>query len=117
MITGILYLAKPGDDPRWGTDLFTVDDDLKAPSLAPHWIKEEQCHHVRLVENRPNRLLVFLNSKGAHGARIPADLTDAEVERSIYQFRLTPRTTAMRTLISSLPESEQRTWQGKVSDY
>jgi hypothetical protein len=117
MITGILYLAKAGDDSRWGTDLFTVDGDQKAPSLAPHWIKEEQCHHVRLVENRPNRLLVFLNSKGAHGARIPEELADTEVERSIYQFRLTPRTTTMRTMIASLPESEQRTWQGKVSDY
>jgi hypothetical protein len=117
MVTGILYLAKPGDDPRWGTDIFTVDDDVRAPSLAPHWIKEEQCHHVRLVENRPNRLLVFLNSKGAHGARIPPELADVEVERSIYQFRLSPRTTVMKALIASLPEAEQRGWQGKVSDY
>jgi hypothetical protein len=117
MITGILYLAKAGDDPRWGTDIYTVDGDAKAASLAPHWIKEEQCHHVRLVENRPNRLLVFLNSKGAHGARIPEELADVEIERSIYQFRLTPRSTTMRAMIASLPESEQRSWQGKFSDY
>lgn len=117
MITGILYLAKPNDDPRWGTDLFTVDNDVKAPSPAPHWIREEQCHHVRLVENRANRLLIFLNSKGAHGARIPSELADVEMERSIYQFRLTPRATSMQAMITSLPASEQRTWQGKVSDY
>jgi hypothetical protein len=117
MITGIFYLAKPGDDPRWGTDLFTVDNDVKAPSLTPYWIKEERCHHVRLVENQPNRLLVFLNSKGAHGARIPADLADANVERSIYQFKLTPRTAGMKVLIDSLPEDERKTWMGKVSDY
>jgi hypothetical protein len=117
MITGIFYLAKPGDDERWGTDLYTVDDDVKAPSVTPYWIKEERCHHVRLVENRPNRLLLFINSKGAHGARIPEGLADAEVERSIYQFKLTPRTAGMRMLISTLPEDEQQAWQGKVTNY
>lgn len=117
MITGILYLAKPGDDERWGTDLYTVDDDVKAPSVTPYWIKEERCHHVRLVENRPNRLLLFINSKGAHGARIPEGLADAEVERSIYQFKLTPRTKAMNMLISTLPEGEQQAWQGKITNY
>jgi hypothetical protein len=117
MITCILYMAKPGDDPRWGTDLYTVDDDVKAPSLTPYWIKEERCHHVRLVENLPNRLLIFLNSKGAHGARIPAELADAEMDRSIYQFKLTPRTAAMQTLIASLPEDERKTWEGKITDY
>jgi len=117
MITGILYLAKPGDDERWGTDLYTVDDDVRAPSVTPYWIKEERCHHVRLVENRPNRLLIFLNSKGAHGARIPEGLADAEMERSIYQFKLTPETAAMRVMISTLPEHEQKAWLGKVTDY
>ena len=117
MITGIFYLAKPGDDERWGTDLYTVDDDVKAPSVTPYWIKEERCHHVRLVENRPNRLLIFLNSKGAHGARIPEGLADAEMERSIYQFKLTPHTSKMRMMISTLPEDEQKAWLGKFSDY
>ncbi len=117
MITGILYLARPGDDERWGTDIYTVDDDVKAPSVTPYWIKEERCHHVRLVENRPNRLLIFLNSKGAHGARIPEGMADAEVERSIYQFKLTPETAAMQTMIATLPEDEQRCWQGKVTSY
>jgi hypothetical protein len=117
MITGIFYLAKPGDDERWGTDLYTVDDDVKAPSVTPYWIKEERCHHVRLVENRPNRLLLFINSKGAHGARIPEGLADAEMERSIYQFKLTPRTAGMQMLISTLPEDEQKAWLGKITDY
>jgi hypothetical protein len=117
MITGIFYLAKPGDDPRWGTDLYTVDDDVQAPSVTPYWIKEERCHHVRLVENVPNRLLLFLNSKGAHGARIPEGLADAEVERSIYQFKLTPETPAMQAMIATLPEDAQKAWLGKVTNY
>jgi hypothetical protein len=117
MITCIFYLAKPGDDERWGTDLYTVENDVSAPSVTPYWIKEERCHHVRLVENIPNRLLIFINSKGAHGARIPEGLADAEMDRSIYQFKLSPRTAGMRMLISTLPEDEQQAWLGKVTNY
>jgi hypothetical protein len=117
MITCIFYLARPGDDPRWGTDLFTVDDDVPAPSVTPYWIKEERCHHVRLVENIPNRLLIFLNSKGAHGARIPEGLADAEMDRSIYQFKLSPRTAGMKMMIATLPEEQQKAWQGKITNY
>ncbi|HEY6508238.1 MAG TPA: hypothetical protein VIY56_09510 [Vicinamibacterales bacterium] len=117
MITGIFYLAKPGDDERWGTDLYSVANDIKAPSVAPYWITEERCQHERLVENRPNRVLLFLNSKGAHGARIPEGLADVEVERSIYQFKLGPRLTAMRQLIATLPPDEQKIWLGKAGDY
>ena len=118
MITCIFYLAKPGDDPRWGTDLFTVDDDVQAPSVTPYWIKEERCHHVRLIENIPNRLLIFLNSKGAHGARIPEGLVaDAEMDRSIYQFKLSPRTAGMKMMIATLPEEQQKPWHGKITNY
>jgi hypothetical protein len=39
------------------------------------------------------------------------------VERSIYQFKLGPRLTAMRQLIATLPPDDQKIWLGKAGDY
>lgn len=71
-VTCLLYLAKPGDSTAWGTQLYDVDGDVEAESVAPHWIRAESCRLVKDVPFRPNTALVFLNSSGAHGARIPA---------------------------------------------
>ena len=45
-ITCILYLAKPGDDERWGTQLYAVDRDAEARDAKPHWIGSDGCGHV-----------------------------------------------------------------------
>ncbi len=116
-LTCILYLARPGDDEAWGTQLYYVDDDREAKNVAPHWIDEKQCRLADDVKFVPNRLLVFLNSVGAHGASIPADVPP-ETERYIYQFRIGPTLDMMQMLKSKLPAERQPLWSGKASvDY
>ena len=113
-VTCILYLARPGDDEAWGTQLYAVDEDQEAKNAAPYWIDEKHCRLIEDVWFRPNRLLVFLNSVGAHGARIPADAQPETLERYIYQFRVGPTVDAISMLKSMLPEKRQTLWAGKA---
>jgi hypothetical protein len=39
LITCLLYLARPGDSESWGTQLYSVEGDTEAPSVAAYWIK------------------------------------------------------------------------------
>ena len=113
-ITCILYLARPNDDEAWGTQLYAVDRDEEAKNAAPYWISDKQCRLVDDVKFVPNRLLVFLNSAGAHGAHIPEDAQPEDLERYIYQFRLGPTVDAISMLKSMLPEDRQALWSGKA---
>jgi hypothetical protein len=113
-ITCILYLARPGDDEAWGTQLYAVDGDDEAKNAAPYWIGDERCRLVEDVKFKPNRLLVFLNSVGAHGAQIPEDAQPENLERYIYQFRFGPTVETIAMLKSMLPEDRQALWAGKA---
>ena len=117
MITCLFYLARPGDDERWGTELYAVEQDEAAPSVAPHWIDSGKCRLVHEVRFRPNRMLIFLNSRGAHGARIPPDAEPPTLERYAYQFRIGPRGESVGALIDSLPDDVKGSWEGKFGDY
>jgi hypothetical protein len=116
-ITCILYLARRGDDERWGTQFLEVEDDRPAEGSQPLWIDDARCRQVADVTFKPNRLLVFLNSTGAHTASIPDDALPVDLERYIYQFRIGPNTQSIAKLVETLPESERAAWRGKVSDY
>ena len=116
-ITGILYLARRNDSETWGTRLYTVDEDREASGAAPHWIDPARCREVAEVAFKPNRLLVFLNSVGAHGAHIPEDAQPETLERYIYQFRISPTAKAMAMLKATLPEERRALWAGKMTDY
>jgi hypothetical protein len=113
-ITCILYLARPGDDERWGTDLYSVEDDHEARGVEPYWIDEARCQRRDTVSFRRNRALIFLNSGGAHGAEIPADAEPADLQRLIYQFRLGPSTAQIATLMDSLPPDRREFWKGRL---
>ena len=52
-ITCILYLAFPGDDESWGTQMYAVENDREATSAAPYWIDEKDCTTGRGREVRP----------------------------------------------------------------
>lgn len=116
-VTCLLYLARPGDSQSWGTQLYTVDEDTEAASVAPHWIRAEQCRLVKDVPFRANSALVFLNSRGAHGAQIPASAEPPTLERYIYQFRIGPTAESIRRLVALLPAERREQWAGKVADY
>jgi hypothetical protein len=117
MITCLFYLARPGDDERWGTELYAVENDDDAPSVKPFWIDAARCRLVQEVRFRPNRMLMFLNSRGAHGAHIPPDAEPATLERYAYQFRIGPRGAWVNALIDSLPDEMKASWEGKYGDY
>lgn len=113
-ITCIFYLTRPQDSESWGTQLYAVDEDHEARNAAPYWIDPERCRLVEDVAFRPNRLLVFLNSTGAHGAHIPEDAQPPTLERYIYQFRVGPPAETVTMLKSQLPEEQQPLWAGKA---
>jgi hypothetical protein len=116
-ITCLLYLARPGDDSKWGTQILRVDDDADAVGGAPHWIPEERCHTVAEVDFLPNRALVFLNSAGAHTAYIPEDAQPPDLERYTFQFRVGPERESMEAMRATLAAEQQPLWAGKVTSY
>jgi hypothetical protein len=116
-ITCLLYLAGPADDQSLGTQLYSVDEDAEATGAAPHWVAPERCRLQANVEFRPNRMLIFLNSAGAHGARIPADAPPS-LERYVYQFRIGPGREQIRAVLESVTADRRNAWRGKlVLDY
>jgi hypothetical protein len=116
-VTCLLYLARPGDSPAWGTELYHVDGDTEAVNVAPHWISAEHCRLAKEIPFRPNTALAFMNSRGAHGARIPADAQPPDLERYIYQFRIGPSSESIRKLQALLPQDRREMWSGKAVDY
>jgi hypothetical protein len=115
-LTGLVYLARPGDNQAYGTQLYRVREDREAPNDKPLYVDERQCELVKAVPFRPNTLLVFLNSTGAHGAAIPEDATPASLERYVYQFRLGPDTAAIKRLLAAMPAEQRHRWAGAKAE-
>ena len=116
-ITAILYLARRDDSDTWGTQFYSVDDDTEARGVSPHWIDPDRCRFVSEVAFKPNRLLLFLNSVGAHGAHIPEDAQPEGLERYIYQFRVGPSAESMTMLKAAMAEDRRSYWAGKAGEY
>jgi hypothetical protein len=115
-VTGLVYLARSGDNETYGTQLYRVKDDEEAPNDKPFYVEESRCELVRSVPFRANTLLAFLNSAGAHGASIPADAQPPDMERYLYQFRLGPGPKAIKTLLTSMPSERRDRWAGAKAD-
>jgi hypothetical protein len=116
-VTCLLYLARPGDDESWGTQTYSVESDEEAQGTAPNWIDPSRCRQVNDIAFVPNRALVFLNSGGAHGARIPDDAPEG-LERYAYQFRIGPHSkAAIGRLLEDLPADRRSFWQSRHTDY
>ena len=116
-LTCILYLARRDDSESWGTQIYRVDGDEEARGAAPHWIDSARCRQVGEIAFRSNRILVFLNSVGAHGAYIPDDAEPPELERYIFQFRVAPTVESIGVLKATLPDDRRALWAGKAADY
>ena len=115
-VTGLVYLAKDGDNEAYGTQLYRVNGDAEAPSGRPFYVEQNRCELVRAVPFRANTMLAFLNSGGAHGASIPADAQPATLERYVYQFRLGPDNRTIKKLLSLMPADRRAMWTGTKSD-
>jgi hypothetical protein len=114
-ITCLAYLARPGDNAAYGTQLYRVRDDEEAPSGKPFYLDQSRCELVKSVPFQPNTMLVFLNSTGAHGASIPAEAQPATLERYLYQFRLGPTSRTIAELLACMPEHKRVMWAGTKS--
>lgn len=114
LVTCLLYLARPGDSEAFGTQLFRVVDDGEASYKQTYYPEADgrRCEMVAVVPFRPNTMLVFLNSCGAHGADIPAS-APADLERYSYQFYVAPENDALGELIRRLPPDRRHMWQNK----
>lgn len=116
MLTCLMYLAGRHADDTYGTEIYRVRNDRESSITQTYYPEQNggQCELVKVVPNRPNSMLVFLNSHGAHGARIPAD-APADTERHAYQFYLGPEQEALNALIQDLPPERAAMWQSKAS--
>jgi len=114
MVTCLTYLARPGDSEAYGTQIFRVHDDVEAHYKQTYYPQKagRTCELVKLVPFRPNTMLVFLNSRGAHGADIPPD-APADLERYSYQFYVAPLNDALSALVKSLPAAQRAKWKSK----
>ncbi len=114
MVTCLMYFASPKDSDAYGTDIFRVLDDREATYTQTYYPEEDgsTCELVKRVPFRPNTMLVFLNSAGAHGATIPAD-APATLERYSYQCYIGPSQDALSELIKDLPPERQAMWRSK----
>lgn len=114
LFTCLLYLAKPGDDEAHGTRLYRVSNDREAHYKQTYYPEREghTCELAKVVPFRPNSMLVFLNSKGAHGAGIPESAPQT-TERCAYQFYVAPDNTALAGLLKALPPDRREMWKNR----
>jgi hypothetical protein len=115
-LTCLLYLARAGDDERYGTQLFRVEGDREARYKQTYYPEQDgrTCELVATVPFRPNTMLVSLNARGAHGATIPPD-APAALERYAYQFYVAPDNAALAALLKALPAERRVLWQNKAA--
>ncbi len=111
-LTCLAYLARPGDNTEWGTQLYRVREDDRAPDETAYYVPGERCELVKSIPFRRNTMLVFLNGSGAHGASIPADAQPAGLERYLYQFRLGPTPSGIKWLLEHMPAEKRPRWAG-----
>ncbi len=114
MLTCLMYLARAGDSEAYGTQIFRVHGDAEADYKQTYYPEQAggRCELVKVVPYRPNSMLVFLNSRGAHGADIAAD-APVDLERFTYQFYVAPLNEALSSLIKSLPPAQRMKWRSK----
>jgi hypothetical protein len=112
-ITGLLYLARPGDSEQYGTQLFRVDRPFVAPVMKTFFPEDAglNCELAGTVPFRPNTLLAFVNSRAAHGATLPPGAPLQE--RYSYQFYIKPDEGKLKKLLRGLPEELQATWEAQ----
>jgi hypothetical protein len=110
-VTGLCYFPRQGDGDGYGTQLFTVDRPVTAPGLSTFFPESAgaRCELVRTVPYRANSMLAFVNSRGAHGASLPADASLSE--RYAYQFYVKPDDGHLKPLLRRLPEDARAVWE------
>jgi hypothetical protein len=112
VITGLLYLARPGDGESFGTQLVGIDRPCVASGMKTFFPDQAgfKTELTYTVPFKPNTLLAFVNSRGAHGAELPPDAPLRE--RYTYQFYIKPDDGALKGLLRELPDDARASWAG-----
>ena len=112
-LTTLIYLARPGDDPQYGTSLFRVNGSTLGERRTTYYPEEDgaNCELVTTVPFEANSALVFLNAGAAHGAEIPKT-APPKTERYSYQFYVGPPLPALKTAVARLSPDERKAWAG-----
>ena len=89
-LTGLYYLARPGDDARYGTALYKPSSPIPVKRQGIYYPEDQgiAVEHVTTVPFRANSLLVWMTSLGPHGADLTAEEVPKSLERCTYQFQL-----------------------------
>ena len=113
-ITGLLYLAGPGDDPAYGTQLFRVNRPFVASGVKTFFPEDAglTCESAVTVPFKANTLFTFVNARAAHGATLPIDAPLQE--RYAFQFYVKPDDGQLKRLLAALPEAERAAWGGLI---
>lgn len=114
LLTCLMYLARPKDSEAYGTQVFRVDGDREANYTETYYPGQQgaTCTLVKVVPFRPNTALIFLNSRGAHGADIP-ESAPSDLERYAFQFYIGPDGEGLDPLIADLPPERRAMWRQK----
>ena len=114
LLTCLMYLARPGDSEVYGTQIYRVEGDPESRYKQTYYPEGDglACELVRTVPFKRNSMVVFLNSRGAHGVLIPKD-APADLKRYSYQFYVAPEKHALAALLKSVPKERRAMWQNK----
>lgn len=108
IIACLLYLARPGDSPAFGTQHFSLDAVPANTGSKTYYPGEFgiQSTVSKTVAFTPNTALLFLNAgAAAHGATIPSDAPSG-TKRFTYQHYISPDPAALEATTGER-ESEQ----------
>lgn len=117
-LTTLLYLARPGDPERYGTQLFRVHRENFVATWANTYYPEAEglrCELAKTLPFRGNACLSFLNlGGGAHGAALPADAQPSDLKRYAFQFYMGPERPALDALVQRLSPERVVAWTRRV---
>jgi hypothetical protein len=89
-LTGLFYLARPGDDPKYGTALYRPSTPLPINRQGIYYPEDHgiTLEPVTTVPFRANTLLVWMTPLGTHGADLIGGDVPKHFERYSYQFQV-----------------------------
>ncbi len=101
VVTCLLYLARPGDSPQFGTQFFSLNAVPTVSGTKTYY--PERAGYVSTLEKTvpftPNTAVAFINAgAAAHGATIPKE-TPADTKRYAYQFYVSPNLAGLASII------------------
>jgi hypothetical protein len=113
-MTVLLYLARPGDDSAFGTQLYRVKEDRVPDRSKTYYPPPELCEQVVDVPFRPNTALLFINSTGgAHGAGIPKT-APPDLQRYSYQAYIGLPLGRLADVLNQLTGDARARWAPKL---